>query len=66
MSTFQGIFIGTDSGVTTSKTGGVWEDGIAISTHFRQSATNSQAGTSAVIKGWIEGVEGFLEDNGLA
>ncbi|HEX9784841.1 MAG TPA: ROK family protein [Opitutaceae bacterium] len=66
MSTPQGIFIGTDSGATTSKTGGVWEDGTAISTHLRQSATNSQAGTSAVIKGWIEGVEGFLEDNGLA
>jgi predicted NBD/HSP70 family sugar kinase len=60
-----GVFIGTDSGATTSKTGGVWADGSAISTHLRQSSTNSQAGTAAVIQGWTEGVAGFLADNQL-
>ncbi|MET0263501.1 MAG: ROK family protein [Rariglobus sp.] len=59
------VFIGTDSGATTSKTGGVWADGTPISTKLRQSSTNSQDGTAAVIKGWVEGVEGFLADNRL-
>src|SRR5688572_6178186 len=62
----QGIFIGTDSGATTSKTGGVWADGSIISTRLRQSSTNSQAGTAAVIKGWVDGVVGFLADNQLS
>lgn len=65
MSANQGVFIGTDSGATTSKTGGVWEDGSTISTKLMQSSTNSQLGTEAVITGWIAGVEGFLKANNL-
>jgi glucokinase len=61
----HGIYIGTDSGATTSKTGGVWADGSIISTKLRQSSTNSQAGTAAVIRGWVDGVTGFLADNQL-
>ena len=61
----QGVYIGTDSGATTSKTGGVWADGSIISTKLRQSSTNSQAGTAAVVKGWVDGVVGFLADNQL-
>jgi predicted NBD/HSP70 family sugar kinase len=61
----QGIFIGTDSGATTSKTGGVWADGAIISHQLRQSSTNSAAGTEAVVRGWIEGVNGFLAENNL-
>ncbi|MEI6712324.1 MAG: ROK family protein [Verrucomicrobiota bacterium] len=64
-STHSSIYIGTDSGATTSKTGGVWADGTIISTQLRQSSTNSQAGTAAVIQGWIDGVIGFLKDNNL-
>lgn len=60
------VFLGTDSGATTSKTGGVFADGSPISTKLRQSSTHSQAGTAAVIAGWVEGAAGFLEDNGLA
>ncbi len=60
-----GIYIGTDSGATTSKTGGIWSDGSLISTMLRQSSTNSPAGTAAVIQGWIDGVVGFLTDNKL-
>jgi glucokinase len=59
------IFLGTDSGATTSKTGGVFADGSPVSTKLRQSSTNSQAGTAAVVAGWVEGAEGFLKDNGL-
>ena len=66
MTTHPLVFIGTDSGATTSKTGGVWADGSPVSTQLRQSSTRSQDGTAAVIKGWVEGVEGFLADNNLA
>ncbi|ATC65057.1 sugar kinase [Nibricoccus aquaticus] len=61
------IFLGTDSGATTSKTGGIWASNAApISNHLRQSSTNSQAGTAAVVSGWVQGVIGFLEENKLA
>ncbi len=49
----QGVYIGTDSGATTSKTCGVWANGTAISQKLRQSSTNSQLGTQAVISGWV-------------
>lgn len=60
------LFIGTDSGATTSKTGGVWSDGSIISHKLRQSSTNSSAGTAAVVNGWVEGVQGFLQENQLS
>ena len=63
--TKKGVFIGTDSGATTSKTGGVWADGSIVSTKLLQSSTNSQQGTEAVVRGWVEGVSGFLSQNGL-
>jgi len=59
------VFIGTDSGATTSKTGGVWTDGAIISHKLRQSSTNSAAGTAAVVRGWIDGINGFLAENNL-
>ena len=62
----QDVYLGTDSGATTAKTGGVWADGSVISTKLRQSATNSGAGTAAVVQGWLDGVVGFLADNQLS
>jgi len=59
------VYLGTDSGATTSKTGGVFANGEPVSRQLRQSSTNSQLGTAAVVAGWIEGAEGFLKDNGL-
>jgi len=59
------IYLGTDSGATTSKTGGIFADGTIISHQLRQSSTNSQAGTAAVVRGWIEGAQGFLAENKL-
>src|SRR4029453_3030996 len=59
------IYLGTDSGATTSKTCGVYADGTPISLKLAQSSTNSQLGTSAVINGWIEGIEKFLANNRL-
>ena len=65
MSGNQQVYIGTDSGATTSKTGGVWEDGTAISTKLLQRSTNSEAGPAAVVHGWMEGVGEYLTQNGL-
>jgi predicted NBD/HSP70 family sugar kinase len=66
LSVTRDIYLGTDSGATTSKTGGVFADGSPISLKLRQSSTNSQLGTAAVVAGWVDGAEGFLRDNGLS
>src|ERR1017187_5737894 len=59
------IFIGTDSGATTTKFSGVRENGEAISTKLLQRPTNSQNGRAAVISGWIAGIGEFLAQNHL-
>jgi len=61
----QGVFLGTDSGATTSKTGGVWTDGSIVSHKLMQSSTHSQAGREAVIQGWVKGADDFLAANQL-
>ena len=65
MSNKQNIFIGTDSGATTSKVAGVWADGTSISTQLLQRPTNSQKGPDAVVHGWVEAINDFLAQNGL-
>jgi len=59
------IFIGTDSGATTSKIAAVRENGEAVSTKIFQRPTNAQNGREAVIAGWIAGIDEFLVQNGL-
>jgi glucokinase len=59
------IFIGTDSGATTSKTCAVRANGEAVSLKVLQRPTNSQAGREAVITGWIDGITDFLAQNDL-
>lgn len=66
MSERRRVYIGTDSGATSSKTGGVWEDGTTISTRLAQQPTRAEAGTTAVVQGWIEGVSEYLNRNGLS
>src|SRR5215469_3228797 len=62
----RNIFIGTDSGATTSKIAGVWGNGEAITTRLLQRPTNSQNGTDAVITSWISAIGEFLAENKLA
>lgn len=62
----NGVFVGTDSGATTSKTCGVFEDGTPISLTLAQSSTNAQLGTEAVVAGWLEGVDTFLTQHQLS
>ena len=65
MGSEQRIFIGTDSGATTSKIAAVWENGEAVSTKLLQRPTNAQNGRDAVIAGWIAGMGEFLAQNRL-
>jgi predicted NBD/HSP70 family sugar kinase len=57
------IFIGTDSGATTSKIAAVRENGEAVSTKIFQRPTNAQNGREAVISGWIGAVGAFLAEH---
>jgi glucokinase len=59
------VFIGTDGGATTSKVGGVWEDGSTISTKLLQASTNSVQGPEAVVRGWTEAVNAYLSQYSL-
>lgn len=59
------IFIGTDSGATTSKIAAVREDGEAVSTKIFQRPTNAQNGREAVISGWMAAIGDFLAENKL-
>ena len=63
MSTTRGIFIGTDSGATTSKVGAVWADGKTVSTKLLQRPTTAQGGSAAVIHGWVEAITDYLKQH---
>jgi len=65
MSHHTRVFIGTDGGATTSKVGGVWEDGSPVSTRLLQRSTNSAEGPHATIRAWVDGLTEFLGENGL-
>ena len=66
MGTGQNVFIGTDSGATTSKIGAVWEDGRTVSTKLLQRPTPSRKGPNAVVAGWVSAVNEYLQQNGLS
>lgn len=60
------VYIGTDSGATTSKVGAVWSDGTTVSTRLLQRPTNSHLGPDAVVHSWVEGITEFLALNELS
>jgi glucokinase len=60
------VCVGTDGGATTSKVGGVWADGTAISTRLLQRPTNAALGTEAVVRGWVDAITDYLTENGLS
>ena len=65
MNSGRKIYVGTDSGATTTKFAAVWENGEAITTRLLQRPTNSEKGREAVINGWIAGITEFLAQNQL-
>ena len=66
MSVDRPVYLGTDGGATTSKMGGVWEDGTTISTKLLQRPTNSKLGPASLISAWVEAASDYLEENKLA
>jgi glucokinase len=65
MTAARPLYLGTDGGATTSKVGGVWDDGTAISTRLLQRPTNAGQGPDAVVRGWVEALGDYLGQNGL-
>lgn len=59
------VFIGTDGGATTSKVGGVWDDGSPISTRLLQKSTNFSQGPDVVVHGWVSAISDYLAENQL-
>ena len=59
------IYIGTDSGATTTKFSAVYETGEPVSTKVLQRPTYVLDGREAVINGWITGISEFLELHNL-
>jgi glucokinase len=59
------IFIGTDSGATTSKIAAVWQNGEPVTTKILQRPTNAQDGREAVIAAWMSAINEFLAQNDL-
>ena len=60
------VYIGTDGGATTTKIGGVWNDGSPVSTKVLQRNTNSEDGPRALMETWANSVGEYLAEHGLA
>jgi glucokinase len=60
------VHLGTDGGATTSKVGGVYQDGTVISTRLLQRPTNATHGPDAMVAGWIAAAGDYLTENGLS
>jgi glucokinase len=61
----KSVFIGTDSGATTSKVGAVWADASPVSTDLIQRPTESHRGPEAVVGNWVEAIDRFLAKHHL-
>lgn len=66
MKSDRSVYIGTDSGATTSKVGGVWEGGETISTTLLQRPTNAENGPEAAVNGWVAVADEYLAQNNLS
>jgi glucokinase len=65
MTTPRAVYIGVDSGATTSKVGAVWEDGSTVSTRLLQRPTNAHLGPNPVVQVWVAAVSDYLAQNNL-
>jgi glucokinase len=61
MNDLRTVYIGTDGGATTSKIGGVWEDGTPVSTKLLQQSTGSELGADGVVRSWVAAVGAYLD-----
>ena len=60
------VYLGTDGGATTSKTGAVWADGTTVSTKLLQRPTGSAGGPQTVVQAWVDAIADYLAANGLS
>jgi glucokinase len=60
MSEQEAVFIGIDSGATTSKVAAVHGDGSAVSMELLQRPTNSADGPPGVIRSWLDLIDQLL------
>lgn len=57
----RSIFVGTDSGATTCKTGAIYEDtGEVVSMDCHELASSVNDGKECVVEGWLKGVNALL------
>ncbi len=66
MTAARDVYIGTDGGATTSKIGGVWDDGSPVSLALLQRPTRTELGPHETVRGWVEGIQAWLGENGLS
>jgi glucokinase len=66
MAALRQVYIGTDGGATTSKVGGVWEDGAAVSTRLLQRPTGSEHGPHETVARWVNAIDEYLAANALS
>jgi glucokinase len=57
------LFLGIDSGATTSKIAAVRDDGSIFPSELLQRPTGSEGGPEGVIKAWIEAIGEFLAEH---
>lgn len=60
------IYIGTDSGATTTKIAAVRSNGEPLAQEVLQRPTQSAAGRIGVIDGWIRAIDAFLAAHGFS
>lgn len=65
MGRMEKVFVGTDSGATTTKINAVWTNEEPVSERVFQRPTNARQGQDAVISGWIDAVTLFLGEHHL-
>lgn len=66
MSAGRIVYLGTDSGATTTKIAAVWDDGTPVATELLQRPTDAARGPVVVVAGWVEALDAYLTQHGLA
>lgn len=59
------IYLGTDSGATTSKIAAIREDGSIVSTKLLQYPTDAHKGPAAITAAWVRAADEYMAANGL-
>lgn len=66
MSEKKAVYLGIDCGATTSKVAGMYQDESLVSDKLRQARTRATDGAAAMVEGWMQGLEGFIQEQSIA